>query len=78
MTDLKESLISTILEACTPSKPDISDHDKPFIDAGIDSLDFAGILMALEDKYAIKIENEDMPELNSVNKIVHYLEALGK
>jgi acyl carrier protein len=50
--------------------------DQDFADVGIDSLDQLGILLAIEEKYDIKIPDEDVEQCNSVTGIVTYVNSL--
>lgn len=49
--------------------------DISFGDAGIDSLDVFSIFLAVEETYGIKIPDEDLDEINSIETIVEYLNA---
>lgn len=40
---------------------------------GVDSLDMANILLLLEERYSIKIPDEDIIKLGSINAIIEYL-----
>ena len=46
------------------------------VDAGVDSLEMMNVYMAIEDKFGIKIPDEDIDELNSINNIVEYIRKL--
>ena len=43
-----------------------------------DSLDFASVLMALEDEFDIALQETDIEELNSINKLVAFVSAHSK
>ncbi len=45
-------------------------------DLGADSLDVVELIMSLEDLFGISITDEDAAQLNTVRKIVDYLERL--
>lgn len=45
-------------------------------DLALDSLDLVGVLMKLEDHYAIKIELDDIPNLQTVNELGEHLGTL--
>lgn len=45
-------------------------------DLGADSLDVVEIIMSLEDLFGISITDEDAAQLDTVRKIVDYLERL--
>ena len=45
-------------------------------DLGADSLDVVELIMSLEDLFGISITDEDAAQLDTVRKIVEYLERL--
>lgn len=45
-------------------------------DLGADSLDVVELIMSLEDLFGISITDEDAAQLDTVHKIVDYLERL--
>jgi acyl carrier protein len=49
--------------------------DRPFVDQGIDSLDRMSIFLNIEDAYGVKIPDEEIDKLISVEKIVEYLNS---
>lgn len=51
--------------------------DTPLRDAGIDSLDMMNVFLAIEEKFAIKIPDEDIGKLDTVDNIVHYVQDRG-
>jgi acyl carrier protein len=55
------------------------DHTVSLSEQGLDSLDVVTILFAIEEKFRIKIPEEDINEgkLSSVNAIVSYINELG-
>ncbi len=48
-------------------------NDKSLSDQGIDSLDMANILLNITEKYNINIPIEKTQELNSIEKILNYI-----
>jgi acyl carrier protein len=48
-------------------------NDKPLREQGIDSLDFSSVLFNIEEVYEIKIPDEDIDGLMTVNDIVQYV-----
>ena len=56
-----------------------SDTFDPEIDlideVGIDSMDLATVALVLQDKYGIKIDEDDYPKLTSVRLIAEYIEG---
>lgn len=49
------------------------EYDTSLREAGMDSLDMFNILLALEEKFGVKIADEEIGKLNSVNSIVELL-----
>lgn len=49
------------------------DHDALLRENGVDSLDMANILLSIEEKYGVKIPDEDIEKLDTINAIALYL-----
>ena len=47
--------------------------DKPLAEQGIDSLDMINIFFKLEENFKIKIPEEDIEKLKTINEIVEYV-----
>ena len=47
--------------------------DSSLTEAGVDSLDFANILLAIEEKLGVKIPDEEALELDSIRSLVDYV-----
>jgi acyl carrier protein len=45
-------------------------------EAGIDSLEVMNVFLGIEEKYGIKIPDEDVDALNTIDSIVAYLQKL--
>ena len=56
------------------------DHSESLAKQGLDSLDLVTILFTIEEKFSIKIPEEDINEekLSSINSIVSYINELQK
>lgn len=48
--------------------------DTPLRKAGLDSLDMMNVLLAIEEKFGVKIPDEDTAGLDSVDNITGYLQ----
>lgn len=48
-------------------------NDVPLREQGIDSLDVVNIYLLLEEKFDVKIPDEDLNQVLSINDIVHYI-----
>ena len=46
------------------------------VDAGVDSLEMMNVYMGIEDRFGIKIPDEDIDKLNSIENIVEYIKKL--
>lgn len=75
MTETRAKIISTIYDITKPEKPDLSDHAKPLLAGTLDSLDFASVLMALEDEYGFTLADEDTEQLGSIDLLVAFIEG---
>lgn len=75
MTEVHKFVAQTILEVCRPERPDLSDHDRPLLSQTLDSLDFATVLLAIEEEYGISIAEADVEGLNSINRLVAFVES---
>lgn len=75
MTVTTEEIRNIVEEAETMVEMDTLVNDIPLIDQDVDSLDMANILLLIEEKYDIKIPDEDMSQIQSINDIVTYILA---
>ena len=69
MNRLEQEIINTIAEEGEVNKGEIT-LDSNLYDLGIDSLSSLEILVALENKYDIRIAQERLNNVNSVREIV--------
>jgi len=73
------SLFEEVREAVSEQLKVASEEIKPdslFIDdLGADSLDTVGLVMALEEKYAIEIPDEDAEKILAISDVVKYIES---
>lgn len=74
MTDVRALVVATIQEIIKPERPNLSDHSKPLLAGTLDSLDFASVLMALEDEFSVTLADEDTEQLGSIDQIVAFIE----
>lgn len=54
---------------------DVSDmvNDVPLRDQGIDSLDVVNVYLLLEEKFDVKIPDEDLDKVQTIDSIVEYI-----
>lgn len=74
MTGTRDRVISTIYEVTKPEKPDLSNHAKPLLAGALDSLDYASVLMALEDEFGVSVTEEDAEKLSSIDDLVRFID----
>lgn len=72
MPTTKEEIIAVLLSHMPDHIPTIDDYDKPLEDYGLDSLDTADLLLALEEKYNLRISDDDIEILRSTNDMANY------
>lgn len=75
MTVTVEEIRNIIEEADTMADMDTLVNDMPLTEQDVDSLDMANILLLLEEKFEVKIPDEDMGKVQSVDAIVAYLSS---
>jgi acyl carrier protein len=76
MTEVVRSKIVEIINGISrPAKAGNVNPDKSLLVEDLDSLDFASVLMALEDEFDIALQDTDIEELNSINKLVTFVSA---
>ena len=49
------------------------DYDRPFKDLGIDSLDLMSLLLDVQEKFKIKIPDEDVNNITNLRAIAKYI-----
>ncbi len=80
MATNKEDIIQSlaeIIEEVTGIDPAEITEDKSFVDdLDIDSLSMVEIAVQTEDKYGIKVPDEDLTSLRTVGDIVAYVQKL--
>ena len=74
MTKLEQEIINTIAEEGEIDKSEIT-LDSNLYDLGIDSLSSLEILVALENKYDIRIAQNRLKNVNSVREIVRVVSS---
>lgn len=73
MTVTTEEIREIIENAETMAEMETLENDVPLTEQDVDSLDMANILLLLEEAYTIKIPDNDLNQLQSVDGIVEYL-----
>ncbi|MFX9897173.1 acyl carrier protein, partial [Acinetobacter baumannii] len=74
MTDVRAKIVEIINGITRPAKIGNSDPEKSLLAEGLlDSLDFASVLMAIEDEFDLVLQDADVEDLNSINKLVQFV-----
>lgn len=75
MSNIRDDIVTIIKEICHPSEVDLSDHDRPLLEAGLDSLDLASVLMGIEEKFDVELPAlDDMENYGTISSMVTVLE----
>jgi acyl carrier protein len=69
----KADVVTIIKEVSSSVRVGDTDHGKPLKEIGVDSLDLSGILLEIEEKFSIKIPDQDIARLETIDMIVEYL-----
>lgn len=72
MSSLKDQIVAVINEVCAPNRPELGDGSKSLLECGMDSLDLASLIMALEEKYNIEVDSRDVENLVTLDAIVAF------
>ena len=74
MNDLRSDILSIVSEVRgTDIGP--AEQSKSLKELGVDSLEIANILLAIEEKFDIKIPDADVDQLINVEVIVSYVQS---
>ncbi|MAZ21156.1 phosphopantetheine-binding protein [Roseovarius sp.] len=73
MTLTNDELMDIIRDADTQIDFSKLDADTPFDSANADSLDLMNILLGVQEKLDIEIPDDEVENLNTVNKILSYV-----
>ena len=72
--EIREGLASILEEVADVKAADVSD-DKSFTDdLDVDSLSMVEVAMAAEEKFGVKIPDDELPKLKTVGDAVAYIE----
>ena len=67
MTVTTEEIRNIVEEADTMAEIDTLQNNLPLTEQEVDSLDMANILLLLEEKFEVKIPDEDMSQVQSID-----------
>lgn len=68
--------LASILEEVADVKPEDVQDGKSFVDdLDVDSLSMVEVAMAAEEKFGVKIPDDELPKLKTVGDAVKYIES---
>ena len=70
-----ENVKEVIAEAEVLGDANEMKHDVVLSDQGIDSLDVVNVYLLLEEKFDVKIPDEDLDKVQTINDIVKYIHS---
>lgn len=68
-----ENVKEVIVEAEVLGDVDEMKNDIPLSEQGIDSLDVVNVYLLLEEKFEISIPDEDLPQVQTIDNLVEYI-----
>lgn len=77
MSTTESRIAEMIVDVCSNVSIGAADYDKPLKDLGVDSLDVAGIFLAIYEKLGVRVPDNEIDSLNTVRLIAAYLDARG-
>ena len=73
--EIREGLAKILNDVADVAAGDVQD-DKSFVDdLDVDSLSMVEVAMAAEEKFGVKIPDDELPKLKTVGDAVKYIEA---
>ena len=71
--EIREGLASILEEVADVSPGDVSDEKSFVDDLDVDSLSMVEVAMAAEEKFGVKIPDDELPKLKTVGDAVNYI-----
>ena len=75
--EIRSGLASILDEVADVSPDDVSDEKSFVDDLDVDSLSMVEVAMAAEEKFGVKIPDDELPKLKTVGDAVKYIEQNG-
>ena len=73
--EIRSGLASILEEVADVSPDDVSDEKSFVDDLDVDSLSMVEVAMAAEEKFGVKIPDDELPKLKTVGDAVRYIAA---
>lgn len=78
MEQIRERIIKVIHDVCHPEKPKLADSSAPLVGPDLDSLDFASVLMAVEDEFGITIDEDSVDRVGTLDGLVAFVQERSR
>lgn len=76
--DVKQKIVDILVDKLGIAPTEVTPEANLIKDLGIDSLDFAELIMEFEQEFNIKIPDNDAEQLQTVSEIVDYVTRMLK
>ena len=73
--EIREGLPEILNEVADVAAADVQDDKKFVDDLDVDSLSMVEVAMAAEERFEVKIPDDELPKLKTVGDAVKYIEA---
>ena len=73
--EIRTGLASILEEVADVAPADVSDEKSFVDDLDVDSLSMVEVAMAAEEKFGVKIPDDELPKLKTVGDAVQYIES---
>ena len=75
--EIREGLASILNEVADVAPDDVSDEKSFTDDLDVDSLSMVEVAMAAEEKFGVKIPDDELPKLKTVGDAVNFIQSNG-
>lgn len=75
---VQEKVIEIIIDQLGVAKEDVTPEASFVEDLGADSLDLTELIMAMEEKFDVEIQDEDAQKIVKVKDAIAYIESKSK
>jgi acyl carrier protein len=75
--EIRAGLAEILNEVADVAAEDVSDEKTFTDDLDVDSLSMVEVAMAAEEKFGVKIPDDELPKLKTVGDAVNYIESNG-
>jgi len=69
----EDRIAEMVRDVASQARVTDADYDRPLKDLGVDSLDVAGIFLAIHEELGVRVPDPEIDGLNTIRLIVAYL-----